>query len=53
MKRYEEGREAYERWRTAMNRAHRRRAHFQTEPRWKDLKPWVMRVWYEAAQPED
>lgn len=43
------GREPYEAWRRTMNKAHRRRGHTGREPRWKDLRPWVMQVWNDAA----
>lgn len=42
------GRALYERYRSAMNRASVRRGNFR-EPSWKNLKPWLKRVWIEAA----
>jgi hypothetical protein len=42
------GEQLYEAWRASMNRAADRRGNHR-EPRWKDVKPWLKRVWDEAA----
>lgn len=40
------GEQMYEAYRSAKNR---RKRGDNPEPRWKNLKPWLKRVWDEAA----
>lgn len=51
------GEELYNAFSTAMNEAHKRRAHYSSryswptrQGRWKDQKPWVKGVWDKAAE---
>lgn len=42
------GEQLYTAYRRSMQRAARSRG-LNAEPRWKDLKPWLKRVWERAA----
>lgn len=42
------GEEMYAAYRSSMQRAAKNRG-LNHEPRWKDLKPWIRRVWECAA----
>lgn len=43
------GEQLYNAFREAWNKAAARRVHQAGLPRWKALKPWVTKVWNEAA----
>lgn len=43
------GEQLYNRWREVKNKVGDHRGHAR-EPRWRNLKPWVKKVWEQTAE---